>query len=94
MASKDKTAESYNVKKKKHQDFDISTPPGTPGAPRGTAGAAILAANAPAPAALAAAQSPAGQPAQSPAGATGLEFRRATCSYLGDASGVPRALGQ
>eukprot|EP00959_Pyramimonas_sp_CCMP1952_P230327 4815352-Pyramimonas_sp.AAC.1 len=68
MARKDKTVESYHIKEKKRQDFDISTPPGTPRTPRGTAGAAILAANAPAPAASAAVQRPAGQPAQSPAG--------------------------
>eukprot|EP00959_Pyramimonas_sp_CCMP1952_P306351 6411662-Pyramimonas_sp.AAC.1 len=72
MAPKGKTAESYNIEEKKRLDFDISTPPGTHRAPRGTAGAAILAANAPSPAALATAQSPAGQPAQSSAGQPAL----------------------
>eukprot|EP00959_Pyramimonas_sp_CCMP1952_P342208 7169580-Pyramimonas_sp.AAC.1 len=64
MAPKDKTVESYNIKEKKRQDFDISTPTETPRTPRGIAGAAISAANAPAPAASVAAQRPAGQPAQ------------------------------
>eukprot|EP00959_Pyramimonas_sp_CCMP1952_P069212 1444545-Pyramimonas_sp.AAC.1 len=68
MAPKDKTVESYKIKEKKRQDFNISTPTGTPRTPRRTAGPAISAANAPAPAASVAAQRPAGQPAQISAG--------------------------
>eukprot|EP00959_Pyramimonas_sp_CCMP1952_P077590 1621832-Pyramimonas_sp.AAC.1 len=55
-APKDKTAEYYNIKEKKRQDFDVSTPPRTPRTPGGTAGAASPSAGARAPAASATAQ--------------------------------------
>eukprot|EP00959_Pyramimonas_sp_CCMP1952_P178562 3732367-Pyramimonas_sp.AAC.1 len=40
----DKDIEIYSTKDKKHQDFDISAPRGTPRTPRGSAGASSSAA--------------------------------------------------
>eukprot|EP00959_Pyramimonas_sp_CCMP1952_P357971 7495249-Pyramimonas_sp.AAC.1 len=64
MAPRDKTVESHNIEEKTRQDFDISTPTGTPRTPMGTAGAVTSAASASAPAAPVAARRSAGQPAQ------------------------------
>eukprot|EP00959_Pyramimonas_sp_CCMP1952_P233489 4880036-Pyramimonas_sp.AAC.1 len=71
MAPRDKRVESYNSREKTRQDFDVRTPTGTPRTPGETAGVAMSAASAPAPAA----------PVSSTLrGATCSEFRGATCS--------------